>query len=345
MNTPENDNFLRACRGESVDRTPVWLMRQAGRYMPEYRALRSKHTILEMIHSPELSAEVTLQPIDAFDLDAAIIFADILTLLDEMGMGLTFVAGEGPQFSHPIRETSDLDRLEVRPAKEALGYTIDAIGVTLNRLQNRIPLIGFSGAPFTLACYAIQGRGSRDFYMAKQLMYQQPETWDRLMSILADAITDYLLAQVEAGVHAVQLFDSWAGCLSPGDYRERVAPYSNRIFQAIKQAYPEIPFIHFGTDTSAMLDEIKTAAGDVIGVDWRTDFGRAREVLGTTPAQGNMDPLKLLGSPETIETGVREVIRANAGRCGHIFNLGHGIHKETPPENVKYLVDLVHQVG
>ena len=344
MNIPENDQFLKACRGEATDHTPIWLMRQAGRYMPEYRAIRTGRTILDMIYSPELSAEVTMQPVDAFGVDAAIIFADILTLIDEMGLGLEFVAGEGPQFAHPIRTQADVDKITHRPATEALPYTLDAIRLTLEKLENRIPLIGFSGAPFTLACYAIEGRGSRDFYQAKRLMYQQPATWDALMSLLSTAVADYLLAQIDAGVHAVQLFDSWAGCLSPSDYRQFVAPYSQRIHQAIKTAHPDMPLIHFGVDTSSMLPEIKAAAGDIIGVDWRANFAEARETLGwDTPAQGNMDPLKLLGPTETIHAGAREVLEANNGRPGHIFNLGHGIHKETPPENVKTLVDFVHQ--
>ena len=343
MNIPENDAFLKACRGEASERTPVWLMRQAGRYMPEYRAIRSGRTILDMIHSPELSAEVTMQPIDAFDLDAAIIFADILTILDEMDLDLSFVAGEGPKFGNPIRSQADVDQISVKPATEALSYTLDAIRVTLDKLENRIPLIGFSGAPFTLACYAIQGQGSRDFFMAKRFMYHEPEAWQALMGKLADAVADYLPTQIDAGVHAVQLFDSWAGCLSPGDYRTYAAPYSRRIHDAIKAAHPDIPIIHFGTDTSAMLPEIKAAAGDVIGVDWRVDFSQARDILGNTPAQGNMDPLKLLGTKDIIETGAREVLEANAGRPGHIFNLGHGIQKETPPENVKILVDYIHQ--
>ncbi|MFT5123282.1 MAG: uroporphyrinogen decarboxylase [Kiritimatiellia bacterium] len=340
---PENDRFLKACRNEAADCTPIWLMRQAGRYMPEYMALREKHTILEMIRSPELASEVTLQPIQAFDLDAAIIFADILTLLDELGLGLRFIGGEGPVFDRPIRTLDDVKRIEPRPPGESLAYTMDAIGQTLIKLENRVPLIGFSGAPYTLACYAIEGKGSRDFLQAKKIMYTDPMLWESLMGLLADQVADYLIAQIDAGVHAVQLFDSWAGSLSPQDYVQHVLPYSRRVYEKVK-AYSDVPFIHFATGSAGILKHIHEAAGTVTGVDWRIRINEARDLLGThVPVQGNMDPLVLLGSETEIKRQARAIIDAVDGGSGHIFNLGHGIHKTTPPANVKILVDFVHE--
>jgi uroporphyrinogen decarboxylase len=340
--TPENDRFLRACRSESVDCTPIWLMRQAGRYMPEYRALRDRHTILEMIRTPELAAEVTMQPLRSFDLDAGIIFADILTLLDELGLGLRFIEGDGPVFDQPLRTADDMKRVEPRPPAESLAYTLDAIRCTLDRLENRIPLIGFSGAPYTLACYAIEGRGSRDFPRAKKVMYTCPELWDQLMSLLADQVGDYLVAQVEAGVHAVQLFDSWAGSLSPQDYTRYVMPYSQRVYAKVR-ACSDLPFIHFATGSAGILKEIHQAAGTVTGVDWRIRIEEARNLVGPeVPIQGNLDPLVLLGSEEEIKRQAGAVLDAVKGQAGHIFNLGHGIHKTTDPGKVKTLVDFVH---
>lgn len=338
-----NDSFLKAARGEIPDRVPVWLMRQAGRYMPEYRALRAQHTILEMIHDPDLSAEVTLQPVEAFDLDAAIIFADILTLLDEMGLQLEFISGEGPRFNNPIRNAPDVANLIVRPAGEALGYTIEAIRRTVKALDGRIPLIGFSGAPFTLACYAIQGGGSRDFLAARQFMYTQTSAWHALMETLSKAIAEYLLAQAEAGAAALQLFDSWVGMLGPDDYREFVQPYSRYIIETIK-AKVEQPVIHFGTDTTGILRDIAAAGGDVIGVDWRVNLSEARQMIGLDrPVQGNMDPMLLQADEERLRARVRETVAQGNIAPGYIFNLGHGIHKTTPPENVAILVDEVHR--
>ena len=340
---PQNDCFLRACRREKNTRTPVWLMRQAGRYMAEYRALRSRHTILEMIRDPALAAEVTMQPVDAFDLDAAIIFADILPILDEMGLGLEFIRGEGPMFHHPVKTPADLDRLRPRPAREALGYTIEAVRETLRRLKGRIPLIGFSGAPFTLACYAIEGHGSRDFLGARRFMCAEPAAFHRLMDILSAAIADYLVEQARAGCHAVQLFDSWVGILGPADYREFVLPYNKRILDTVR-AETGVPSIHFGTNTTGILPLLREAGGDVIGVDWRIDLTDALKLLGNGVAvQGNLDPALLLGPQERMRSAAAAILDAAKDRAGFIFNLGHGIHKETPPENVAALVDFVHQ--
>jgi uroporphyrinogen decarboxylase len=342
MTAPAHHRFLRAVRRERVDKIPLWLMRQAGRYMAEYRALRKDHPILEMIRTPELAAEVTLQPLRAFDLDAGIIFADILTLPMEMGLDLQFVAGEGPTFTNPIRSADDVKRLRARPAAEALGYTLDAIKLTVHQLNGRVPLIGFSGAPFTLACYAIQGEGSKEFHLAKAFMYNQPKAWHTLLDLFAGMIGDYLAEQVKAGAQVVQLFDSWAGLLGPEDYREYALPHSAKVISIVKQR-TGAPVIHFGTETGSLLELIKQAGGDVIGVDWRTGLDEARRRLGPDVAlQGNMDPLRLLGPREGIELAARRALNAGAPHPGYIFNIGHGIHKSTPPENVAALVEIVH---
>jgi uroporphyrinogen decarboxylase len=344
MPAPASHPFLRAARRQSVSRLPVWLMRQAGRYMPEYRALRSRHDILTMIRTPELATEVTLQPLNAFDLDAGIIFADILTLPMEMGLDLRFVAGEGPTFTNPIRAPADLARLQARPAAEALPYTLEAIRLTARTLDGRVPLIGFSGAPFTLACYAIQGEGSRDFHLAKSFMYREPAAWHALLERLADAVGDYLAAQAEAGAQALQLFDSWVGLLTPADYREYVLPHSARVFARVRER-TAVPLIHFGTESATLLPLMREAGGDVIGVDWRLPLRDARALLGPdVTLQGNLDPCRLLGPEDGLRAAVRAVATEGARHPGYIFNLGHGIHKSTPPDHVRILVDEVHRV-
>jgi len=337
--------FLAACRREPVARTPVWLMRQAGRYMPEYRAVKERFdSMLDMVKDPAVAAEITLQPVKAFDIDAAIIFADILTLLEGMGLNLEFLKGHGPIIHNPVRAAADIDALAERPATEALGYTLDAIRLVARELDGRIPLIGFSGAPFTLACYAIEGGSSRDFVAAKTLMYREPAAWRRLMDKLADRVADYLIAQVRAGAQALQLFDSWVGAVGPSDYREYVLPHTRRALDAVRCSCPGVPVIHFGTGTSDLLLLQKEAGGDVIGIDWRTDLAVAWDRLGADVAvQGNLDPVVLFADPVTIRREASRILDSVRGRPGYIFNLGHGVLQHTPVENVRMLVDFVHE--
>ncbi len=345
--TPDilNTRFLCACRREPTDATPIWLMRQAGRYMAEYRVLRQRYTILEMIKTPELACEVTLQPIRTFDLDAAIIFADILPPLAGMGLPLEFVAGEGPVIATPVRTTADIAALRVTPPEESLSFTLEAIKLVRRELDGRgLPLIGFSGAPFTLASYAIEGGSSRNFVHTKRLMMGEPVLWAQLMEKLSEVIGHYLLAQARAGAQVLQLFDSWAGQLSPQDYRTSVLPYSRRALEIARQA--GVPIIHFGTETGGLLDLIRAAGGDVIGVDWRIPLDVAWRQLGEGVAvQGNLDPVALFAPWPQLQQRAQHVLDAarSVGRPGHIFNLGHGILPETPVDNVRRLVDFVHE--
>jgi uroporphyrinogen decarboxylase len=339
----EDSRFLCACRRQPTDATPIWLMRQAGRYMVEYRTLREKYTILQIIKTPELACEVTLQPINAFDLDAAIIFADILPPLEGMGLELDFIRGEGPTIYNPIRTADDVECLRVLPAEEALGFTLEAIRLARPELDSRgIPLIGFSGAPFTLASYAIEGGGSRNRVEVKNMMMSQPELWHSLMSKLSEVAGHYLLAQAHAGAHALHLFDSWVGELSPSDYVRYVLPYSRRAIEIASQS--EVPIIHFGTNTNGMLPLMKAAGGDVIGVDWRIDLAQAWQILGDEVSiQGNLDPVALFADWEALQSRARYILDSVKGKPGHIFNLGHGILPETPIDNVRRLVDFVHE--
>lgn len=338
-----NDRFLKACRREPVDCTPVWFMRQAGRYMVEYRRLREKHSILELCKTPELAAQVTLQPIDRFALDAAIIFADILLPLEPMGLSLEFAEGEGPIIHNPVRDRAAVDRLKVIDDTE-LQYVMDAISLTRKMLAGRVPLIGFAGAPFTLASYAIEGGSSRNYIHTKQMMYREPETWHRLMDKFARVITGYLRRQIKAGAQAVQLFDSWVGCLSAGDYAEYVMPHVQLIFEGLN--HEGVPLIHFGTGTTAILKAMRQAGGDVIGIDWRIPIDEAWAMVGYDRAvQGNLDPVTLFGPISEIERRVTDILRRAAGRPGHIFNLGHGILPNTPVENVAATIDLVHKLS
>ncbi|MEO0563015.1 MAG: uroporphyrinogen decarboxylase [Chloroflexota bacterium] len=338
----QNSRFLKACRREPVDAVPVWLMRQAGRYMEEYRELRKTYSILELIKSPELACEVTMQPINAFDLDAAIIFADILPPLEGMGLQLEFIKGEGPIIHNPVRTTADVDALTTPDPRASLAFTLDAIKLTREALDpGGVPLIGFSGAPFTLASYAIEGGASKNKVYLKSMMYSEPEAWDKLMTKLADLAGHYLVAQAEAGAQALQLFDSWVGELSPYDYRRYVQPYSKRALDIAADA--GVPLIHFGTNTNGMLPEIRDAGGNVIGADWRIDIDAAADILGDTVAvQGNLDPVALHAPWPALEERAKDVLDRMKGRDGFIFNLGHGIIKTTPPENVKKLVDFIH---
>jgi uroporphyrinogen decarboxylase len=336
-----NDRFLKACRREPVDCTPVWFMRQAGRYMKEYRALRTKHSILELCKTPELAAQVTLQPIDRFPLDAAIIFADILLPLEPMGLSLEFAEGEGPVIHNPVRDQADVDRLKVIDGGE-LAYVAEAIRQARHALHDRVPLIGFAGAPFTLASYAIEGGSSRNYLLTKQLMYCEPKAWHQLMDKFARVITGYLRRQIKAGAQAIQLFDSWVGCLSVGDYVEYVLPHVQLIFEGLKRE--GVPMIHFGTGTSAMLRQVREAGGDVIGVDWRISLDEAWAIVGHDVAiQGNLDPLTLFAPLHEIERRVEDILRKAGGRQGHIFNLGHGILPTTPIEHVAATIDMVHK--
>ncbi|MEO8339051.1 MAG: uroporphyrinogen decarboxylase [Nitrospirota bacterium] len=338
-----NGRFLKACRREPVDCTPVWFMRQAGRYMAEYRALRAKHSIFELCKTPELAAQVTLQPIDRFPLDAAIIFADILLPLEPMGLSLEFAAGEGPVIHNPLRNQADIERLNVIEGGE-LDYVAEAIRQARHALNGRVPLIGFAGAPFTLASYAIEGGSSRNYLLTKQLMYCEPKAWHQLMDKFARVITGYLRRQIKAGAQAIQLFDSWVGCLSVGDYVEYVRPHVELIFEGLKRE--GVPMIHFGTGTSAMLRQMREAGGDVIGVDWRIHLDEAWATVGHDVAvQGNLDPLTLFAPLHEIERRVEDILRRAGGRPGHIFNLGHGILPTTPIEHVAATIDMVHKLS
>ncbi len=336
------DRFLRACRREPVDATPVWFMRQAGRYMAEYRAIRQKHTLLEICKQPELACEVTLQPVRAMGVDAAILFADILLPLEPMGAPFEFAAGEGPVFHHPVRNAKNVESLRVIDPEEGLGYVLEALRLIRKELDGKTPLIGFAGAPFTLASYLVEGGKSTHYAKTKHMMYSEPELWHALMTKLAEVVRRYLRAQVSAGAQALQLFDSWIGALSPTDYREFILPHVRHILQDVMQT--GVPVIHFGTGTATLLELQKEAGGTVIGVDWRTPLGPARKLLGDDVAvQGNLDPLLLSAPRPLLEQRVLEVLEGAGPAPGHIFNLGHGILPETPPDAVRFVADFVHE--
>lgn len=337
-----NDSFLKACRREPVDRVPVWLMRQAGRYMPEYRAIREKHGLLDMIRDPAIAAEVTLQPVRAFGVDAAIIFSDILPILEGFGLALKFISGRGPVIENPVTP-SHVEAMPETAALDATSFTLEAIKLVRRELDGKTPLIGFCGAPFTLACYAIEGGSSREYDKARHFMYDEPKAWHALMERLSRAAADYLVSQVQAGAQAVQLFDSWAGLLGPDDYREFVLPYSRFVFDVLKVKFPDLPTIHFATGSSGILNELRDAGGTVIGVDWRIDILDAWNRLGGDVAvQGNLDPMLLLSNRSIIAARANAILNKAGHRRGFIFNLGHGVLKQTDPEKVRYLVDLVH---
>jgi len=340
---PEWDRFLRACRGQPVGRTPVWFMRQAGRYMAEYRAIRQDHTLLEICRQPELAAEVTLQPVRRLGVDAAILFADILLPLVPMGIELSFSAGEGPVIHNPVRSMEDVRRLSPVEPRESLAPVLEAVRLLRRELEGKTPLIGFAGGPFTLASYLIEGGSTRAYVRTKQVMVGQPDAWHLLMEKLSGVVADYLNAQVEAGAQAVQLFDSWAGALGPEDYQEYALPYSQRVFQSLSEGSKPVPTIHFSTGTGTYLPLIRQAGGDVIGLDWRVALDRAWSALGhQTPVQGNLDPVALLAPLPELERRVWRILEQAGGRPGHIFNLGHGILPETPVENVQAVVERIH---
>ncbi|HMY14898.1 MAG TPA: uroporphyrinogen decarboxylase [Polyangium sp.] len=335
------DRFLRACRREETDVTPVWFMRQAGRYMAEYRALREKHTLLELCRTPELALEVTLQPL-RLGMDAAILFADILLPLEPMGAPFTFAKGEGPVIHEPVRTREAIEKLRVIEPEEGLGYVLEAIRLIRRELEGKTPLIGFAGAPFTIASYLIEGGRSSDYFHAKQLMWSDPALFSELMGKIAEVVRRFLRAQVQAGAQAVQLFDSWAGALSPVDYREHVAPHVKHILKDLETT--GVPVIHFGTNTSTLLEAQRDAGGTVIGVDFRTPLDEAWKRVGYDHAiQGNLDPLLLCAPREVAAKRARAILDQAAGRPGHIFNLGHGIIPQTPVDNVKALIDVVHE--
>jgi uroporphyrinogen decarboxylase len=317
-------------------------MRQAGRYMAEYRAIRQKHTLLEICKQPELATEVTLQPVRALGVDAAILFADILLPLEPMGAPFEFAAGEGPLIHSPVRTAADIERLRVIDPEEGLSYVLEAIRLVRRELDGKTPLIGFAGAPFTLASYLIEGGRSSHYAITKRMMYGEPALWNALMQKFAEVVRRYLRAQIAAGAQAVQLFDSWIGALSPTDYREFILPHVRHILDDVTKL--GVPVIHFGTGTATLLELQREAGGSVIGIDWRVPLSQARRRLGTEVAlQGNLDPIALLAPREFLEQRVNEVLKEAAGSSGHIFNLGHGILPETSPDAVRSVVDLVHE--
>ena len=336
--------FLRACRSLPTDRTPVWLLRQAGRYLPEYRALRERHSLLDLVRSPELAAEVSLQPVDGFGMDAAIVFSDILPPLVGMGLELEFVKGDGPRISNPIERTRDVDLLGTPPAEETMQGTLGAIALLRRELESRdVPVIGFAGAPFTLASYAIEGGSSKDFARTKAFMLSEPAAWKRLLGKLVTVQADYLLAQARAGAHALQVFDSWAGrALGREDYLRYVAPHNRELFAKVGAA--GVPVITFSLGVSAYLRDAADCGGDVVGLDWQLPLDEAWERVGfDRPVQGNLDPAALLAPWRELRFRIDDVLGRAAGRPGHVFNVGHGLVPQTPVENVRRLVAHVHE--
>ncbi|MEP6572060.1 MAG: uroporphyrinogen decarboxylase [Gemmatimonadota bacterium] len=341
--TEDLPRFLRAARGQALDATPVWFMRQAGRYLPEYRAIRARHSLLEICARPAIAAEVTLQPVTRLGVDAAILFADILLPLVPMGLELEFQAGEGPVIHNPVRTGADIDALRTVDVTEALGSVMETIRLVREQLPSDIPLIGFAGAPFTMASYAIEGGSSRTFVETKRLMYTDPDAWHRLLGGMAEVVFDYLRAQVDAGAQAIQLFDSWAGALAEQEYREFVLPHTRLIFERLKPL--DVPTIHFGVGTHHMLEAMREAGGDVTGLDWRTPLEEGWRRLGPDASiQGNLDPTLLFAPLPVLRRSVIDLLARAEGRPGHIFNLGHGVLPGTPVENVRAVVDFVHEL-
>jgi uroporphyrinogen decarboxylase len=335
--------FLRACRREPVPYTPVWLMRQAGRYMREYREVRARHTFLEMCKQPDVAAEVTVYAAHRLQVDAAIIFADILLIIEPMGLELEFAQGEGPVIHNPVRDGGDVERVREVESVGSLDYVMQAIRTTRRELKPDIPLIGFAGAPFTLASYIIEGGGSRNYVHTKTLMYTDAAAWHALMARIARALVRYLNAQIAAGAQAVQLFDSWVGCLSPDDYRAFVLPHVRTVIEGIT---PGTPVIHFGTGTATLLELMREAGGDVLGLDWRIDLAEGWRRVGHDRAiMGNLDPVTLFGPVAHVRDETRKILARAENRDGHIFNLGHGILPQTPVDNVVRLVETVHELS
>lgn len=334
---------MRACRREPVPFTPIWLMRQAGRYMPEYREVRAKTTFLDLCKTPSLAAEVTVTAVERLGVDAAIIFADILLILEPLGIDLEFSEGEGPVIHNPVRHPSDVNRLRELEDVNALSFVYEAISQTRRALKPDIPLIGFCGAPFTLASYLIEGCGSKNYVNTKRLMYDDPGAWHAMMSLIARGLARYLNAQIEAGAQAVQLFDSWVGCLNADDYRDFVLPHTRSVIRSVT---PGVPVIHFGTGTAALLELMREAGGDVIGLDWRVRLDEGWKRVGHDVAvMGNLDPVVLFANQDALRAQARRILDQAGGRMGHIFNLGHGILPGTPVENVIALVEMVHETS
>jgi uroporphyrinogen decarboxylase len=333
--------LLLAARRRPTPFTPVWLMRQAGRYLPEYRALRARHSFLELCKTPSAAADVTLQPIERLGVDAAILFADILLVAEPLGVGLEFAKGEGPVIRRPVRDEADVARLGPVDVASAVGFVFETVRLVKRALPAHVPLIGFAGAPFTVASYVVEGGASRDYVHTKRLMREAPDAWHRLMTILADTTAAYLNGQIAAGAQIVQLFDSWVGALAPDDYREYVLPHTRAVIAALA---PGTPVIHFGTGTAGLLPLLREAGGDVIGLDWRVDLDAGWRAVGDdVGVQGNLDPIALLSPPRVFEPAVRAILKRAGGRPGHIFNLGHGVLESTPVEHVRALVDMVHE--
>jgi uroporphyrinogen decarboxylase len=338
-----NHVFLAACRRQQTSYTPVWLMRQAGRYMEEYRKLRRQYGFLELCKKPDLAAEIAVTPVERLGVDAAILFADILLILEPMGVGLEYSKGDGPVIHHPVRSGKDVDGLKDFEPENELSFVYDAVKKISKALKNKVPLIGFAGAPFTLASYLIEGGGSRNYVHTKKLFYTAPEAWKRLMERLTKLTSEYLNCQIAAGAEAVQLFDSWAGCLTPSDYEQFVLPYTRAVIDGIA---PGVPVINFTTGTAGSLKHIRAAGGTVIGFDWRVNLDEAWQTVGYDVAvQGNLDPVTLYASPKEIKNRVAEVLRRAGARPGHIFNLGHGVLPETPVEHVIAMVEAVHELS
>lgn len=334
--------FLEACWGRPTEFTPVWLMRQAGRYLPDYMRVRSKVSFLELCKTPELAAEVTIQPIDVLGVDTAILFSDILTPVEPMGLKLDFAPG--PVFENPVRTRADVDALRIPEMEEDVPYVIEAIKILRRELEGRVPLIGFGGAPFTLACYMVEGKGSKDFAQIKRMMYAAPDLYADLMEKVTEMDRQYLNAQIDAGAQAVQIFDTWGGILSPVDYERYILPYTKKLIAGLNRK--DIPVIHFVKGAGTMLNLVKQAGADVIGLDWHVSLGQARDTLGADVAvQGNLDPTVLYAPKAHIEGEVQRILDENAGRPGHIFNLGHGILPTVAPENAVHMVECVHRLS
>jgi len=339
----ESPVLLKAARRQPTPVTPVWLMRQAGRYLPEYRAMRERHSFLDLCRNAEAAAEVTLQPVRRFPLDAAILFADILLILEPLGVGLEFARGEGPVIQRPVRAEADVARLKPIDVASSVGFVFDTVRAVRRELPARVALIGFAGAPFTVASYVVEGGASREYLHTKRLMYEAPAAWHRLLEILADATATYLNGQIDAGAQAVQLFDSWIGTLAPDDYRTYVLPHTRAVIRALR---PGVPVIHFGTGTATLLPLMREAGGDVIGLDWRVPLDAGWAAVGhDVGVQGNLDPALLMAKPAVFRERVKQILARAEGRPGHIFNLGHGVHQHTPPEHVAALVDMVHELS
>lgn len=339
----ENLRFLDACFKREVKCTPIWLMRQAGRYMKDYREIRERYSFLEMCKIPEIAAQITLQPLKRFSLDAAIIFSDILIPVEAMGIKVEFVEGKGPQIKNSIKSGKDLKLLKDIEPEEDTSFLLEAIRMVKGEIGKKIPLIGFAGAPFTLASYIIEGGHSRHYLRIKKLMYEESGIFKKLLGKISRNISAYLKAQVKAGADAVQLFDSWAGTLSPADYREYVFPYTKSCVSDFKKAFPDKPLIYFSTGTSGLLEVISSLGSDVVGVDWRVDIKDAFSRVSGKAVQGNLDPVTLVGSKEIVRRRTKEILEKVGKRKGHIFNLGHGVLPQTPEENVGYLVEFVHE--